>query len=360
MIAAKDITASWLAENVPSKILLKAIEKLMENEGPKETPKRKVVKMASSGLSVEDVKYFTNSSKGQGREKNGSDNNKREEILLHLFNTGLSEFQVDPQHGAAWKKLNTEFRAIISQIAIRYNLPADTHATLTKKAGRGQHKDFVIQFTDPAGDEVEVSMEFKFNAKCISELTEFLNMPANKKIVDSLYASYYYKNYIQQVCSLYNISEPLDTEEEYVKHIHKNTASTKWLKALYDADRLDSPNRKNKKADGPLKRKLDILAKQSISEYLSSVNVDLEALTKEFQETQDGKNFVCYKEGKFYLDFFEPNELCAARRLSVKNGNTLVIESRVPSSHHELKLRWKNHNGILFPAWQIKLCRDVK
>jgi hypothetical protein len=360
MIAAKHITASWLAENISPNIILKALGKLMFDTGPKETPKKKVGHMSTTELSVEDIKYFTSSSKGQGREKNDSNNKKREEILLQLFNTGLPEFEADPQRGAAWKKLNIDFHTIISQIGARYDLPADSPATITKKAGRGQHKDFVIQFTDSAGDEIEVSMEFKFNAKCITDLPEFLNTPADKKIVDNFYASYYYKNYVPQLHALYKISEPMPSEEEYVKHIHKNTPSIKWLKALDAADRLDSPNRKNKKADGPLKKQLDSLAKQSITEYLESVNVNLDAVTAEFQQTQEGKNFVCYKEGKFYLDFFQPNELSASRCLPVKNGNTIVIESRVPTTQHHLLLRWKNHNGILFPAWQIKLCRNVK
>ena len=360
MIAIKDITAPWLAENISSNTLLKAIQNLIDDEGPKENSTGKVVQMASTGLVVEDIQYFTKSSKGQGREKNDSSNKKREEILLHLFNTGLPEFETDPQHGSAWKKLNTEFRAIISQIAVRYNLPADNPATITKKAGRGQHKDFVIQFTDSEGRVVEVSMEFKFGANCIAGLPEFLNTPADKKFVDNFYASYYYKNYVPQLHALYKISEPIPTEEEYVKHIHKNTASIKWLKALDAADRLDSPNRKNKKMDGPLKKQLDILAKQSITEYLDLVKVDLAALTAEFQQTQEDKNFVCYKDGKFYLDFFHPNELTAARYLPVKNGNTLVIESGIPTTQHHLLLRWKNHNGILFPAWQIKLCRISK
>jgi hypothetical protein len=360
MIAIKDITASWLAENIPHETLLGALQKLIGGNDFKNARRKSVVNMDSSGLKVEDIQYFTKSSKGQGRESNDSNNKKREEILLHLFNTGLPAFQADPHHGTAWKKLDAAFREIISQIAVRYKLPSESQATITKKAGRGQHKDFLIEFVGPDGATVDVSMEFKFGAKCIPDLPEFLNTPADKKIVDTLYASYYYKKCVPQLHTLYKIPEPLPTEEEYIKHIHKNTPSTKWLKALDAADRIDSPNRKNKKADGPLKKQLDVLAKQSISEYLETVQVDLKALTNEFQLTQEDKNFVCYKDGKFYLDFFQPNELTAVKRLPVKNGNTLVVESGVPTTQHHLLLRWKNHNGILFPAWQIKLCRTSK
>jgi hypothetical protein len=112
--------------------------------------------------------------------------------------------------------------------------------------------------------------------------------------------------------------------------------------------------------DGPIKKQLDVIAKKSIAEYLQTVNVNLEILTKEFQQTQEDKNFVCYKNGKFYLDVFNPLELLATRSIEIKNGNTLVIESGLPTTQHHLLLRWKNHNGILFPAWQIKLCRISK
>jgi hypothetical protein len=40
----------------------------------------------------------------------------------------------------------------------------------------------------------------------------------------------------------------------------------------------------------------------------------------------------------------------------VKNGNTIVVVSKAGTKHNML-LRWKNHLGILYPAWQISLSR---
>jgi hypothetical protein len=40
----------------------------------------------------------------------------------------------------------------------------------------------------------------------------------------------------------------------------------------------------------------------------------------------------------------------------VKGENTIVVVSRAGTKHHML-LRWKNHLGILYPAWQISLSR---
>jgi predicted secreted protein len=43
---------------------------------------------------------------------------------------------------------------------------------------------------------------------------------------------------------------------------------------------------------------------------------------------------------------------------SIKNGNTIVLQSAAnPSTTFHLLLRWRNHKGILNPAWQISLKR---
>ena len=39
--------------------------------------------------------------------------------------------------------------------------------------------------------------------------------------------------------------------------------------------------------------------------------------------------------------------------IGIKNNNTILVKSE--NYMYELLLRWRNHKGILNPAWQIKV-----
>jgi hypothetical protein len=73
----------------------------------------------------------------------------------------------------------------------------------------------------------------------------------------------------------------------------------------------------------------------------------------------------CPKEKKFYRDDITPEELTISEEhmgIQVgKNGNvhTLIFytgEDKTTSIN--LLLRWRNHAGILNPAWQISINRS--
>ena len=99
---------------------------------------------------------------------------------------------------------------------------------------------------------------------------------------------------------------------------------------------------------------------QSISEYLEKVKDEtfLEVITSELKRTQTDKVFLLYCDGEFYLDKIEDEELEAESVKGIVNENVLEIQSKCPTTTHRMLLRWKNHKGILFPAWQISLSRN--
>jgi hypothetical protein len=83
----------------------------------------------------------------------------------------------------------------------------------------------------------------------------------------------------------------------------------------------------------------------------------LDVLTAEFMRSQSGKRFLIFSDGKFHHDQISDAELTAKSVVGVRNGNLLVIQSEEPRTTHEMLLRWKNHLGVLFPAWQISMKR---
>jgi hypothetical protein len=102
MISFSEITAEWLAENIDNEVLLKAIELQIDKK-----------EVSSDSITVEDISYFTESSKGKGRDSNDARNAKREKILIDLFNNKLGAYLDDPKYGASWKALDSSFREAV-------------------------------------------------------------------------------------------------------------------------------------------------------------------------------------------------------------------------------------------------------
>jgi hypothetical protein len=85
---------------------------------------------------------------------------------------------------------------------------------------------------------------------------------------------------------------------------------------------------------------------------------NIAAITAAFQKSQEGKCFLLCSANEFCSDKIEPEELVITGVIEVRLGKYLVLQSAKPGTTHEMLLRWKNHAGILYPAWQISMKRS--
>ena len=295
-------------------------------------------------LTVEEITLFTESSKGKGRDTNDARNKRREKILVDGFNGKTTEFFNDPVYGAAWSTLATDFRAALVERAPS----GTTDISVKPKGGRGHNYDFQVIYNGPVLSELRV--EFKFGGTSVDTLPEFFNPAADKPFHAEMYARFFYKNYLPRIIALYSLTVSI-SEEAYMKEIHKNSSRAPFFTALKTAEDAD--------AGGPLYKEKAAIVAESITAFLESQKstTNLAMLTTEFQRSQQNKYFLIYNEGKFYHDSIKTSELVAASVAGIRNGNLLVIQSAEPGTKHEMLLRWKNHLGVLLPAWQIRMCR---
>jgi hypothetical protein len=233
-----------------------------------------------------------------------------------------------------------------------------TEATCIKveqKGGRGFNYDFIMTYKTSKGEkEHEVHVEFKYGGTSVDSLPEFFNPAADKPFHAELYASYYYKTTLQQVAALYGITVPLPSEADYVKHVHKNKPSLPFLIALNAAERFDA----DRSAASKYAQKRALVA-ASIKGYLEA-SVDSTNFTHiqtELQRSQGKKRYLVYSSTTFHHDCLDAEELELEHTAYIKNGNTLVIQTKKPGTSIAMLLRWKNHLGVLFPAWQISMIR---
>jgi hypothetical protein len=92
---------------------------------------------------------------------------------------------------------------------------------------------------------------------------------------------------------------------------------------------------------------------ESITDYLNQygAQLDLLAFAEKIRRTQTDKIYMLWSDERFYIDKILDNEMACMNEISIKNGN--VIEVKSGGTIYNLLLRWRNHKGILNPAWQI-------
>lgn len=100
------------------------------------------------------------------------------------------------------------------------------------------------------------------------------------------------------------------------------------------------------------------IVSESIRTYLETYanHLDVARLSADIRARQSGKVFILWTLHDFIKDTLHDDEMEITHVEGVKNGNTIVAVSKAGTKHNML-LRWKNHLGILYPAWQISLSR---
>jgi len=318
--------------------------------------KVKVAKKAKATivLKVEDIRLFTESSKGSGRGSNDKHNKLREEILKLIHSESIRSFLTDETYGAAWAKLQEQFVRKVHEIGHKLGYHDYSNFKTVLRGGRKCNWDIDCIYTWEDRTKTE-HIEFKYGGMSIDSVSQYFNAAANKPFHTRMYADFMYDNYMNTLCTLVGIPESeKPTKDLYLKHIHKNTSRLAFFQRLKDMEEPeDATERPNYSAKSDL-------VKQSIRDYLVCMKdtTNLAAIAEEIQRSQTAKHFLLYSNGDFHYDCFESAELCLKRVVGIKGGNTLVLQSEKPTTYHMMLLRWKNHLGVLYPAWQISMRRN--
>ena len=106
-----------------------------------------------------------------------------------------------------------------------------------------------------------------------------------------------------------------------------------------------------------LQREKNAVVNKSISDYLSKhgPSINITAFSEKVKATQQDKIYLLWHKGQFHLDKMTESEMSEMSFHSIKNGN--VLQLKTGNTLYGLLLRWRNHKGILNPAWQITMKR---
>jgi hypothetical protein len=258
------------------------------------------------------------------KNKNASTNLEREKILVEIFSIEIRKLT----------KEELAFREKWISFLKTHVTNGDNILKIEHYGGRGNNFDFLL-----TTEIASMKLEFKFGTT-----PQDIQVYCNKDISCSdlfKYPEYYYNNVLVKLdlpCIRPSLSE-------YMVDIYKTTPSLTKYPEFYDY--LKSH-----------KTQIQTNVKNSITQFLTTYGnlVDTVKVGNMLTEKLCSKTTVKYDFKK--KEFILLGKPCNGKFddlvfSHIKNGNTIVLTNDRCTVN--MLLRWKNHNGVLGPAWQIKV-----
>jgi hypothetical protein len=291
---------------------------------------------------IEDIQHFN--SAGQCKSDNDSNNKFRENIIANMNNIDNKYFN-DAIYGNDWRQIKNLFDTKMREIC-----PSYSSYKIEQKAGRKFNYDFEVSFFNMDKILIKIGkLEFKFNASTIDETPQFVSPMKPSQYLSQSFEEYYYLNYLIPLLKKFNLTIP--DPEIYLKQIHGNKP-----KCMVEAQNLYYQGCKQSSqftgAENAIAfyKACNDASVEAIRNFINESDLDVEKLNQYLIQSQDEKIYLLYKNGNFYLQNAILDDYIIESY--VKGSNKYIATSK-SNKKIEILLRWKNGNGIAFPAFQI-------
>lgn len=287
------------------------------------------------------IKIFFEAS---SREENDAANKVRESILKVVHDPPANCLS-HPEFGALWKRVNEAWMGVLHEVATRTSVSPYTSIKVTMRGGRKYNYDADVYYLNGSQVVGQQKIEFKYGGTSIGALPQFLSLQAKFQLFENTYDRFWYELYLPKYLDCDpGITESKPTLDTYLSQVTKVKSNHSFFVQLKEREKFfkDEKNR---------------IVNESITAYLnrfgSSINIPV--FTEKVQTSQQGKIYLLWSEGKFHIDSLKDDEMREFAFDSVRNGN--ILQVKAGTAMYCLLLRWRNHKGILNPAWQIGLKR---
>ena len=293
-------------------------------------------------ITIDSISAFDLSAKGL----NDKNNKTRENIIGSIINSKVPvEFYEIPR----WLQLKTSIHNYITELDKN---PFDK-IECKHKGGRKFNFDFnIILYSEDLGTESRVyNIELKFNASAIDEAPQFVSPMKPSQYLSSSYEDYYYTNYLPRLSTRGNFSTP--SKETYMAQIHTNKPKCikDFQEIYYKGCEASSKFTKNEE-DIKFYELAKQLSSESISTFIAQTDLNIGLLSEYLHTSQQGKIYMLYSDGKFTKQYANLADYMIVS--VVKNPQKFRYECLSANGKKiNVLLRWKNGNGIAFPAFQI-------
>ena len=322
-------------------------------------------------ISVVSSYVFTHDSTNTERSQNDKNNKMREAIIGAIINNRVPPTYYLTERWRNLKQAVVGFLQTCSSSSTHDTgavaaAAAYSHVECIPAAGRGHNYDFTIVFTNSEGVSTTHHVEFKFNAAKVSDTPQFVSPMKPSQYLSGSYEEYFYDKYMPTIAasmaggSSDSTSTTLPDRTEWLKQIHNNApACVKHLQAKYYAGCAVSSQFTNDANDIAFYEMCKKLSSDSIREFITHHDLDIVTLSDYLRESQDGKTYMLFQPATataaapvITLQRVNPADYTIVS--CIKNPEKSRYECATQSGKKiNVLLRWKNGNGIAFPAFQI-------
>jgi hypothetical protein len=267
--------------------------------------------------------------------------NKMRESILPILSLPPTEYLVHPEYGQQWLSCSNAWNGALHEIATNKGI-VYTNTCIYLKGGRTFNYDADLSYYNDTELVDTVKIEFKKGGNSIVKLPQFLSLQVKCGLFPERYDKFYYEKYIDKyiACDA-EITEPKPDLALYLKCV-----------SIINYNILPFFSQLKARESFFKKEKFQVV-NESITDYMNQYGpqLDLLAFNKKIRQTQTDKIFMLWSNQRFYIDMIADVEMSGMSIHSIKNGNVIEVKSGL--SIYNLLLRWRNHKGILNPAWQI-------
>ena len=292
-------------------------------------------------ITIDSISAFDLSAKGL----NDKNNKTRENIIGAIINDKVPvEFYEIPR----WLEIKNSVLQYLTEL---HETPYDK-IECKHKGGRKFNFDFNIIFYFQGLEPRVYNIELKFNASTIDEAPQFVSPMKPSQYLSASYEDYYYTNYLNRLAETVT-GLPLPSKEVYMAQIHTNKPKcVKDFQELYYQGCQASSKFTNNETHIKFYEQAKQLSNESISSFIAQTDLNIVLLSEYLQESQKGKIYMLYSDGNFTKQSADLKDYV----ISSVVKNPLKFRYECLSANGKkitVLLRWKNGNGIAFPAFQI-------
>jgi hypothetical protein len=290
------------------------------------------------------ILYFKEPISGRS---NNDENNKYRENVIKNMHTIDDTFYHDIEYGNDWIHFTSNFHKALNLICPSYHSYKIQH-----KAGRKFNYDYLFTFYNKTQNIIsEEKIEFKYNASCIDQAPQFVSPMNPSKYLSQSFEAFHYDNYLKQFLEQNNL--PVPERNMYINTVGNDSPDcVKEIQLLYYQGCKQSSKYTGSENAIAFYHKCKDMSKKSITDFINQTDLNIEALSQYLITSQNNKIYLLYKNGLFNIQRTNNDDYIIESYSKDANKN---IYKAVTKTGKKMKilLRWKNGNGIAYPAFQI-------
>ena len=212
-------------------------------------------------------------------------------------------------------------------------------------------RKFNYDFDIVINKTIYFNIELKFNASILSEVPQFVSPMKPSQYLTNSYEDFYYDNYLGILSYKYNLLMP--TKETYLCSINSPSPECidEYQKKYYKGCK-NSSKYSEREDDIKFYEESKQLSKKSINDFIQKTDLNISKLSDYLRKSQKNKTYMLFKNNTFNIEKININNY-EIKSYTKDPKKSSYIATTISGKKLKILLRWKNGNGIAFPAFQI-------